>query len=111
DSTDFMYHSTHVFDSNTHSIYEQHTYYHSTQDSLLLISSDWNKNAFCPVTTYDPLYVVTGGCPPYNYQWSPSTGLSSNTVLNPQITLQDTMQYTLTYSDQNGHSASEQITF
>lgn len=55
---------------------------------------------------------VTGGNPPYHYQWSPSTGLSNDTVANPTVTPTASIIYTVTVTDAfNGTtSASIQIT-
>lgn len=41
----------------------------------------------------------TGGVPPYSFQWSPATGLSSATVANPTVTITTPQQYVLTVRD------------
>ncbi|OFX36362.1 MAG: hypothetical protein A2X08_14740 [Bacteroidetes bacterium GWA2_32_17] len=43
--------------------------------------------------------IVVGGTPPYSFHWSPSTGLSNDTVLNPIATPSVTTQYVLTATD------------
>ncbi len=55
---------------------------------------------------------VTGGNPPYHYQWSPSTGLSNDTVANPSVIPTASMTYTIKVTDSfdDTSSASIQIT-
>ena len=50
---------------------------------------------------------ASGGTAPYNYKWSPSTGLSSSTVANPTARPAATTTYTLTVTDNNGGSATD----
>ncbi|MEM6723392.1 MAG: SprB repeat-containing protein, partial [Bacteroidota bacterium] len=52
---------------------------------------------------------VTGGTPPYNYQWTPQVGLSDPTVFNPNV-LSDSpfTEYTLWVTDDNGCIAIDQ---
>lgn len=64
-----------------------------------------------------PQNVVLGGSPAasggtgaFNYQWSPSTGLSSPTDPNPSVTPSVTTTYTLSVTDQRNCSASDDIT-
>jgi hypothetical protein len=45
---------------------------------------------------------VTGGFPPYAYQWIPGTGLSSATIANPIITNPQTRNYILQVTDGAG---------
>lgn len=52
----------------------------------------------CAVITLTP----NGGTPPYTYQWSPATGLSSTTVQNPTACPTTTTTYTVTITDANG---------
>jgi len=44
------------------------------------------------------------------YQWSPATGLSDAGIANPIALLRSTIQYTVTGTDDNGCSATAQIT-
>ena len=50
----------------------------------------------------------TGGTP-YTYQWSPSTGLSDPTILNPTASPATTTIYTLTVTDACGTVASDVV--
>jgi len=47
---------------------------------------------------------VVGGTPPYNYYWSPTTGVSSPTVANPMLCFSGmgSVTYTITVMDANG---------
>ncbi|MHC1708242.1 MAG: cohesin domain-containing protein [Bacteroidales bacterium] len=51
--------------------------------------------------------VVTGGTPPYNYQWSPATGLNNPTIQNPIASPAGTTFYTLVVTDMNGCTDSD----
>lgn len=53
---------------------------------------------------------AVGGTPPYSYQWSPSTGLSSATVANPSASPSSDTTYTLTVTDSHGNNASDSVT-
>ena len=45
-----------------------------------------------------------------SYQWSPATGLSNAGIFNPIALLQSDIQYTVTGTDDNGCSATAQVT-
>ena len=45
-----------------------------------------------------------------SYQWSPATGLSNADIFNPVALLQSDIQYTVTGTDDNGCSATAQVT-
>lgn len=51
--------------------------------------------------------VVTGGTPPYNYQWTPANGLNNPTILNPVASPNGTTFYSLMVTDMNGCSDSD----
>ena len=53
---------------------------------------------------------ATGGTPPFLYQWSPATGLSSTTVAIPFATPLVTTKYTATVTDARGCQAHDTIT-
>lgn len=54
--------------------------------------------------------VATGGTPPYTYLWSPATGLSSNTVANPTVTIGTQITYTLSVRDSNDSLGTDVVT-
>ncbi|MFO8055348.1 MAG: BNR-repeat neuraminidase N-terminal domain-containing protein, partial [Bacteroidales bacterium] len=53
---------------------------------------------------------ITGGAPPLNYFWSPSSGLSDNQVLEPMASPNTTTQYTFYAVDDNGYNSSDTVT-
>ncbi|MGM0650305.1 MAG: PKD domain-containing protein, partial [Bacteroidota bacterium] len=53
---------------------------------------------------------ASGGTSPYAYEWSPSTGLSSTTVANPEASPLSTETYALTLTDDNGCTAADNVT-
>jgi len=58
-----------------------------------------------------PLYgQVTGGTPPYTYQWSPNSAMINANTINPTVlNVTQTGLYTFTATDANGCSASDQV--
>ncbi|MDA3911127.1 MAG: hypothetical protein PF448_07210, partial [Bacteroidales bacterium] len=53
---------------------------------------------------------ASGGSGPYNYSWSPSTGLSSTSASNPTASPSSTTTYTVVVTDNNGCTASDNVT-
>ncbi|MBL0102289.1 MAG: gliding motility-associated C-terminal domain-containing protein [Bacteroidetes bacterium] len=51
---------------------------------------------------------ASGGTGPYNYVWSPATGLNSTTISNPIASPGSTTVYTLNVTDNNGCPATAQ---
>lgn len=50
--------------------------------------------------------VVAGGVPPFTWNWSPASGLSSSTISNPMATPSNTKQYNVTVVDAIGNTAT-----
>jgi len=53
---------------------------------------------------------ATGGATPYMYSWSPTTGLNDASLPNPTASPATTTTYTLTVTDANGCTATDQVT-
>ena len=116
-TTDYYYDSQHrlvkqtgYLDSNTRSQDYNYNFYYSSPDNITLGISPFNQNnvSLCQGTQFSPNLFSSGGCGNYHYQWTPSLNLSSDTVLNPTITVSDSMNYVITVSDDNGISTSMQ---
>ncbi|MEO7081450.1 MAG: hypothetical protein ABIY71_07980, partial [Flavobacteriales bacterium] len=52
---------------------------------------------------------ATGGQGPYQYSWSPSTGLSDPTLAHPICTTTSSQTYTLTVTDANNLTATDAV--
>lgn len=52
---------------------------------------------------------ASGGVPPYTYQWSPATGLTSTTIATPTARPTATTTYTLTVTDSAGATATDDV--
>lgn len=52
---------------------------------------------------------ATGGTAPYSYLWSPMSGLDSQTVANPTTVTSTSTLYTVTITDVNGCTASDNV--
>lgn len=89
-------------------IYHYETYYSDfNQIGLSYLDLMQYGGHFCPGSTLRVVPLVSGGCGPYRFQWSPSTGLSSDTVADPIVTIpNDTMTYSITVSDSIGNSTT-----
>ncbi|MBU1752430.1 T9SS type A sorting domain-containing protein [bacterium] len=53
--------------------------------------------------------LATGGTPPYNYSWSPITGLTQPNIANPIASPSTTTIYTLTVTDSNDWTAQDEV--
>ena len=82
-------------------------YRYSSSDTVILsiipLASLGAK--ICQGAQYYSAPILYGGCGPLQVQWSPSYGLSSDTTLNPLITADSSVTYTVTVSDSTGHTA------
>jgi hypothetical protein len=83
--------------------------------SIIEDTSDLNVSAGPDITidygTTDTLKaVVSGGTPPYLYEWTPATGLNDPAVLNPVASPSDTTEYTLKVTDVNGFFRTDRVT-
>jgi len=61
-------------------------------------------------TTLGSTATVSGGVPPYTYSWTPSTGLSSDSVAQPLVNINTSITYSLTITDALGQQATDQVT-
>lgn len=85
-----------------------HNYYYTVPDSIsfrYLTMQELNFVA-CIDDSSNTAAIVLGGCGPYRFQWYPSTGLSSDTVKEPKIYINDTLTYLITVTDSLGNTAS-----
>ena len=58
----------------------------------------------CYNETYQPHITLAGGCAPYSVRWTPSNGLSNDTILDPVITVGAYQVYTPVVTDANGQT-------
>lgn len=64
----------------------------------------------CPGASAVIGLTTTGGVPPITYSWTPATGLSSTTIARPTASPAVTTTYTLTVTDGNGCSNTDDVT-
>jgi hypothetical protein len=53
---------------------------------------------------------ASGGIPPYNYSWTPTTGLNDSTLANPTASPTSTTTYTVTVTDNKSCTGSDSMT-
>lgn len=90
---------------------------HSQQTVILHIPQYIEINAGSDITIDQYDLVTLGGnptaqfgSPPYEYLWSPITGLIDPTNSNPLVVPQGTITYNLEVTDSNGCTVSDEIT-
>jgi len=94
----------------TYIIHDEIYYSDFNQIGLSYLDPMQYAGHLCPGNTVNTVPLVSGGCGPYHFQWYPATGLSSDTLSNPEITIpEDSIAYNVTVSDSIGNSTS--ITF
>lgn len=99
--------SSSVYTNNSNiSITTNYTYANASQISLSVAPVNCYLGRTCQGQSYPALALVSGGCGPYTINWSPSTGLSDSTIIDPIITLHDSLNYTITVSDSTGQSST-----
>lgn len=103
-----VYHSTSNSSNVSYSSSET-TYSYASANQM---SANYMVSAFgylCQSDTLHILPLISGGCGPYHYSWTPASGLSSDTVSTPVIILTDSISYIVTVSDTTGHSVIDTI--
>lgn len=99
------------YNSSTHSgVTDRVTniyYTYSSRNNISLSYFNINDYAgeLCLGDSLQTIPIVNGGCGPYQFSWIPSTRLSSSSIANPKISLNDTINYQVTVTDSTGHSA------
>jgi gliding motility-associated-like protein len=70
-----------------------------------------NDFTMCPGSTavLGGTPTATGGTPPYTYLWQPTTGLSSASLANPNVSITNSSSYVVTVTDNLNRSASDTV--
>ena len=77
----------------------------SPRNRPMLVAPIWEYDVpLCYNETYQPHITLAGGCAPYSVRWTPSNGLSNDTILDPVITVRAYQAYTLVVTDANGQT-------
>ena len=87
-------------DTITHSVKECDVAANAGSDDIICAGT-------CAILGDSP--TATGGTPPYTYLWTPGAGLSSDTAANPQACPDTTTTYTLTVTDSNDLTDTDQV--
>lgn len=74
-----------------------------------IIAEAGNSRVVCAGNEVTLTPAVTRGIEPYTFSWSPSGGLSSNTVRNPLLIADISKAYSLTVSDASGCIGSDSV--
>jgi hypothetical protein len=105
---------TETFHANNHSEqitrdYHVEYIYPSSDRIRIFIAPQTVSPVPCRGATVQPLVGVSGGCDGKSYRWEPSRGLSSDTLLSPDILIEDSVTYTLTVTDASGNQATSTL--
>ncbi|NTW31238.1 MAG: PKD domain-containing protein [Bacteroidetes bacterium] len=73
----------------------------------VIAGSDVN---ICQGDTVQLNATATSGIPPFTYKWSPTADLSNPDIQNPTATPSDTVTYTVTVTDNNYATATDEVT-
>jgi len=97
--------------SNVSDSYRDSTFYYSGNyiNQFTYIPFENFGKKICQGDTIRPGLIISGGCGPYRFQWTPSVGLSSDTVAEPQIIVLDTITYTIIVTDSLGQSGTTSL--
>jgi hypothetical protein len=96
--------SEHQYTFTTDNFLVNDYYYIDNGQIKIIVPPIEDSLAICPDSSYQPNIIVAGGCGPAHFQWQPSTGLSSDTILQPLISVNDSTTYTIFVHDDYGHS-------
>jgi len=82
-----------------------------TSGCALVVDAGADRNVlYALTTTLGGSPTVSGGTPPYTFSWTPTTGLDNPVAANPKATVTSTTIYTVTVTDANNCSGSDQVT-
>ncbi|MBK9543282.1 MAG: T9SS type A sorting domain-containing protein [Bacteroidetes bacterium] len=98
----YQYHEQTWRTTGENNTYVEYSHFNSSDVSIYVPRWDLDPPV-CPGSVYQPNLIVAGGCPPYQIHWYPSTGLSSDTITNPVIEVNDSMTYTVIAQDNAGN--------
>ena len=116
-TTEYIYNANHILlkqtghlDSNTRFNDSEYDYFYGNADSVIVFEDPFDAPYYylCQGDTVNPNFLASGGCGNYHFSWTPSNGLSSDTIPNPILVVGDSTIYNVTVSDDNGHVATTQ---
>jgi len=82
-----------------------------TAGCALVVDAGVDRNVlYALTTTLGGTPTVTGGTPPYTYSWTPVTDLDNPAAANPKARITSTTTYTVTVTDANNCSGTDQVT-
>ena len=85
-----------------HVIVDDYVYLDSSELKIIVPPIE-DSLVICTDSSFQPNILIAGGCAPYHIQWQPSTGLSSDTAIQPSITVTNPITYTIYADDDYGH--------
>jgi hypothetical protein len=81
----------------------------SSQPNQLIASAGTDVSAPANNVQIGGFPAAEGGLEPYTYAWSPSIGLSSADVANPELTADSALTYILLITDQRGCTSTDTL--
>lgn len=89
--------------------YENTSYAYSSATHISLAyaySTDTWNGLSCQGDSIIAFPVAAGGCGPLTYSWSPSIGLSADSIASPLVLFKDSVLYTITVTDTIGQTTT-----
>jgi len=81
-----------------------------TAGCALTVNAGADRNVlYALTTTLGGSPTVSGGTPPYTYNWTPTAGLDNPALANPKAIVTSTTTYVVNVTDANGCSGSDQV--
>jgi len=81
----------------------------SSQPNQLVVSAGADVSSPASNVQIGGFPAAEGGLEPYTYAWSPSIGLSSADVANPELTADSALTYILLITDQRGCTSTDTL--
>lgn len=79
------------------------------QGNVFLVGATASPEVICQSLMSQLNANVTGGTPPFNYQWTPVTGLNNPNIASPFASPNETTMYTVMVTDNEGKTAVDSV--
>ncbi len=104
-------HYVYDWESMVNEIFRMDDWEYLDSAAVSILIPSWENNLeVCPGDSVQPFILTSDACNQVHYQWYPSSGLSSDTIVDPYITVNVTTTYTVVAYDNTGLSDTAYLT-